>query len=198
VLTVRIDGFEPTSREVAVVPRSPPTSRTEQPANLSAVVRLDGGGDPVVPPPRGRLRLAGVVSNDGRATWLARVRDDPVGSVRIGYRWFVRDRGVERELVELSGRIELARDLYGGETARFRAQVRAPPRVGCYTVRIGPVAEGVRWFDDVAPNGRSSVELRVRVGQPSAVPVRRAADPAQAATGSEACGGASTPADTGP
>ncbi|HEV8570800.1 MAG TPA: hypothetical protein VGQ92_27540 [Actinoplanes sp.] len=197
VLTVRVDGFEPTSREVAVVPRSPPTSRTE-PANLSATVWLDGvGGDPLVLPLGGRLRLAGAVSNNGGTTWLA-VRDDPIGSVRIGYRWLVQEQGVERELVELSGRIDLARDLYGGEIARFRGHVRGPPQAGCYSLRIVPVAEGVRWFDEIAPDGRSSVTLRVRVGQPSAAPGRRAADPAQAAAGSGACGGASAPADTGP
>ena len=179
-LTVRIDGFEAVSREIAVVAQPPTTSRTVSPSRLAASVWLDRGDAIVVLPPRGRLRLAGGVANDGGATWLSRVGDDPVGAVRIGYRWLLDDGGAERELVDLQGRIELGRDLYPGESTRFRASLHAPPQPGCYRLRIGPVAEGVAWLGDLAPGGRASVDLRVRIAGPSeaaaqpATPVGRA------------------------
>jgi hypothetical protein len=93
------------------------------------------------------------VTNTGRAVWLASVPGDR-GSVRLGWRWFGKDRE------EPGGRGLLSSDVAPGQMAELTARVTAPTTPGDYTLVIDMVSELVTWF---AERGSPPVKATVTV-----------------------------------
>lgn len=81
------------------------------------------------------------ISNDGANVWSSR----PPNPFFISYHWF-NEAG---EVVELDGwRSEIRPELQPFSTGRFRVHIVAPATPGVYRLRITPVQEFVRWFDE--------------------------------------------------
>lgn len=99
-----------------------------------------------------------VVTNTGRAVWLASARGEH-GSVRLGWRWLSGDRE------QLAGRAPVGSDIEPGESVRLTARVLAPATPGEHTLVLDMVSEGVTWFAD---RGSEPVRRRVRVTRPEA------------------------------
>ncbi|MBI3977104.1 MAG: hypothetical protein HY331_02855 [Chloroflexi bacterium] len=153
------------ARGDVVVEREAPTTSRERPAGLQSVLWLRADVPDRLSVRSGAwLRLYGSLQNSGQARWLAAVPVPGAGQVRVGYQWYPRGRETpEHELADLQGRIDLPRDVFPGEAIGFAGALRAPTRPGAYTLRIGAVAEGVAWFYNTDPTGRSVVSIAVTV-----------------------------------
>lgn len=110
---------------------------------------------PATFPTRHALDLRATVRNRGTAT-LASTGAHPV---RLSYRWF--DAAGEETVLEgLRG--DFARPLAPGDSATLTVGLLTPWDEGDYELRIAPVQEGVRWFDDLDPANGLRVRARVR------------------------------------
>ena len=112
---------------------------------------------PATFPTRHALDLRATVRNRGTAT-LASSGAHPV---RLSYRWF-EAAGDGPVLEGLRG--DFSRSLSPGDAATLTVGLLTPWEEGDYELRIAPVQEGVRWFDDLDPG--NGLRVRAHVSHP--------------------------------
>lgn len=81
--------------------------------------------------------------------------------VRVGARWF----GADGTLLADGERALLSASLPPGRSTSGTIALTAPPGAGERVLRIAPVQELVRWFDDVDPANGLEARVRVTAGQ---------------------------------
>ena len=101
------------------------------------------------------LRVACRVANDGL---------EPLGSggphpVHVAARWFADDG----TMVLDGPRTQLPQTLAPGSSTDVVVLVHTPWNDGRYVLRIAPVQENVRWFDDADPGNGARAEVQVRL-----------------------------------
>jgi abequosyltransferase len=109
---------------------------------------------PAVFPTRHELDLRCTLHNAGTAPLVS----SGPHPVRLAYRWF----DDTRNLVLEGMRADLARPLAPGASTRLLVALLTPWEEGDYELRIAPVQEEVRWFDDADPANGIRVRARVR------------------------------------
>lgn len=91
------------------------------------------------------MRLEVTVRNTGTETWPADGALRPGMFVNMAYRWLDRNG-----LVILEGdRVPFPEPMRRNDVTRVALVLKTPALSGKYTLAIGPVQEGVRWFDGV-------------------------------------------------
>ncbi|MBI3977101.1 MAG: hypothetical protein HY331_02840 [Chloroflexi bacterium] len=151
-LAVDVQGALQARRRVAVTTDRPPTSR-ERGGEITAELRIE----PALAPeltlrPGAPLRLRGSVANTAAVIWPIFNPLEPIGHVRVGYRWYPRGReNPESELRGLQGRFDLSRAVWPGQSAPIAGTILAPGEPGQYTLEIGLVVEGIAWLQEARP-----------------------------------------------
>jgi hypothetical protein len=139
--------------EIQVVRQVEPTSRSSGRETRGSVRIGSTLPQPAVVPPRGFVWVRGTVTNTGLVLWLGRVPGVPVGQVRIGAVW-LRNDGTNQPVPPdgLVTRIDLARDVFPGNTLAFDGGFQAPAAPGSYVLKIDAVVEGMTWLHEVDPS----------------------------------------------
>jgi acetolactate synthase I/II/III large subunit len=102
------------------------------------------------------------VTNLGRAFLVSA----PPNPVHLSYRWIEADGNrVPGEPEPLRSRLTVT--LPPGTTQKYQILVRAPERLGRYTLKIVPVQEHVAWFDDLGKDGYPTGVVAVRPAAPA-------------------------------